>query len=72
MITLQNVVKDYLARKNRVRAVDDVSLEIADGEIFGVVGYSGAGKSSLIRMFNGLELPTAGDVIVDNKKNQSN
>ncbi|MGJ8730790.1 methionine ABC transporter ATP-binding protein [Listeria aquatica] len=68
MITLQNVVKDYLARKNRVRAVDDVSLEIADGEIFGVVGYSGAGKSSLIRMFNGLELPTAGDVIVDNKK----
>ncbi|WP_439443898.1 methionine ABC transporter ATP-binding protein [Listeria aquatica] len=68
MITLQNVVKDYLARKNRVRAVDDVSLEIADGEIFGVVGYSGAGKSSLIRMFNGLELPTAGNVIVDNKK----
>ncbi len=68
MITLQNVVKDYVARKNRVRAVDDVSLEIADGEIFGVVGYSGAGKSSLIRMFNGLELPTAGDVIVDNKK----
>ncbi|MHC5252640.1 methionine ABC transporter ATP-binding protein [Listeria kieliensis] len=68
MITLQNVVKDYVARKNRVRAVDDVSLEIADGEIFGVVGYSGAGKSSLIRLFNGLELPTAGDVTVDNKK----
>lgn len=68
MITLQNVVKDYVARKNHVRAVDDVSLEIANGEIFGVVGYSGAGKSSLIRLFNGLELPTAGDVTVDNKK----
>ncbi|EUJ31367.1 putative ABC transporter ATP binding protein [Listeria floridensis FSL S10-1187] len=67
MITLESVVKDYTARKTKVRAVDDVSLEIADGEIFGVVGYSGAGKSSLIRLFNGLELPTSGKVTVDNQ-----
>ncbi|WP_088810323.1 MULTISPECIES: methionine ABC transporter ATP-binding protein [Listeria] len=67
MITLQNVVKDYATRKNKVRAVDDVSLEIAEGEIFGVIGYSGAGKSSLIRLFNGLELPTAGQVDVNGK-----
>ncbi|EMG26881.1 D-methionine ABC transporter ATP-binding protein [Listeria fleischmannii 1991] len=67
MITLQNVVKDYTTRKNKVRAVDDVSLEIAEGEIFGVIGYSGAGKSSLIRLFNGLELPTTGQVDVNGK-----
>ncbi len=67
MITLQNVVKDYTTRRNKVRAVDDVSLEIAEGEIFGVIGYSGAGKSSLIRLFNGLELPTAGQVDVNGK-----
>ena len=37
-----------------ITAVKDVSLEIADGEIFGVIGYSGAGKSTLIRLLNGL------------------
>lgn len=60
MITLQNVVKEYTSRNNKVLAVDHVDLEIEQGEIFGVVGYSGAGKSTLIRMFNGLELPTKG------------
>ncbi len=64
MITLQNVIKDYTSGKKKVRAVDDVSLTIEPGEIFGVVGYSGAGKSSLIRMFNGLELPSEGVVKV--------
>lgn len=66
MITLQNVVKEYTSRNNKVLAVDHVDLEIEQGEIFGVVGYSGAGKSTLIRMFNGLELPTEGSVEVDN------
>ncbi len=66
MITLQNVVKEYTSRNNKVLAVDHVDLEIEQGEIFGVVGYSGAGKSTLIRMFNGLELPSAGTVEVDN------
>lgn len=66
MITLQNVVKEYKSRNNKVLAVDHVDLEIEQGEIFGVVGYSGAGKSTLIRMFNGLELPTEGSVEVDN------
>lgn len=62
MITLKQVVKDYKTRSQKIRAVDHVDLQIEDGEIFGVVGYSGAGKSSLIRMFNGLELPTEGTV----------
>lgn len=44
MITLQHVVKEYTSRNNKVRAVDNVDLEIEQGEIFGVVGYSGAGK----------------------------
>ncbi|WP_163654883.1 methionine ABC transporter ATP-binding protein [Listeria sp. PSOL-1] len=68
MITLQNVIKDYTSGKKRVRAVEGVNLTINQGEIFGVVGYSGAGKSSLIRMFNGLELPTSGKVEVNNKE----
>ena len=46
-------------------ALDDVTLDIAQGEIFGVIGYSGAGKSTLVRLVNGLERATAGTVVVD-------
>jgi D-methionine transport system ATP-binding protein len=52
-------------RGAEVRAVDDVSLEIREGEIFGVIGQSGAGKSTLVRLINALERTTAGDVVVD-------
>ncbi|HXO75314.1 MAG TPA: ATP-binding cassette domain-containing protein, partial [Puia sp.] len=47
-----------------MHALTDVSLEIAEGEIFGVIGSSGAGKSTLIRCINLLERPTTGNVIV--------
>ncbi|GAA4695358.1 D-methionine transport system ATP-binding protein [Promicromonospora umidemergens] len=52
-------------RSAEVRAVDGVTLDIRDGEIFGVIGQSGAGKSTLVRLINALERTTAGDVVVD-------
>ncbi|WP_090949156.1 methionine ABC transporter ATP-binding protein [Parageobacillus thermantarcticus] len=64
MIILENVTKIYEASNGSVTAVDNVSLQIKEGEIFGIIGYSGAGKSSLIRLLNGLEKPTNGKVIV--------
>jgi D-methionine transport system ATP-binding protein len=64
MITLENVTKIYEAPNGSVTAVDNVTLQIKEGEIFGIIGYSGAGKSSLIRLLNGLEKPTKGKVIV--------
>ena len=48
-----------------VRALDDICLEIADGDIFGIIGMSGAGKSTLVRTINLLERPTSGSVVVD-------
>ncbi|TDN92117.1 methionine ABC transporter ATP-binding protein [Microbacterium sp. BK668] len=48
-------------------AVDDVSLEIAAGEICGIVGYSGAGKSTVLRLVNALETPTSGTVEIDGR-----
>ncbi|MBN9213596.1 MAG: methionine ABC transporter ATP-binding protein [Microbacterium sp. SCN 70-200] len=48
-----------------VRAVDDVSLDVAAGEICGIIGYSGAGKSTVLRLVNALELPTSGSVEID-------
>ncbi len=51
-------------RRPEVRAVDGVTLDIAEGEIFGVIGYSGAGKSTLVRLINALERTTSGSVVV--------
>jgi len=67
MIKLEHVSKTF-AGANEVHAVRDVSLEIADGEIFGIIGYSGAGKSTLVRCLNLLERPTAGTVTVNGKE----
>jgi D-methionine transport system ATP-binding protein len=68
MITIADVYKTYPpARKGdvAVEALKGIDLEVADGEIFGVVGTSGAGKSSLIRCVNLLERPTSGRIFVD-------
>jgi len=65
MIKLDHVSKTFGGGANEVHAVRDVTLDIADGEIFGIIGYSGAGKSTLVRCVNLLEKPTAGRVEVD-------
>jgi D-methionine transport system ATP-binding protein len=64
MILLENVQKIYRAKHGDVTAVRNADLEIREGEIFGIIGYSGAGKSSLIRMLNQLEKPTSGRITV--------
>lgn len=65
MIKINNLTKAYETKSGTVLGVDNVSLHINKGEIFGIVGYSGAGKSSLIRCLNLLEVPTEGEVIID-------
>ena len=51
----------------RVRAVDDVHLDLFPGETLGVVGESGCGKSTLARALVGLERPAAGQILIDRK-----
>lgn len=65
MLEIQNVSKIYKVKKKNVTGVDHVSLTIDNGEIFGIVGYSGAGKSSLLRCINLLEQPTNGQILID-------
>lgn len=65
MIELVQLRKEFRSGKKTVVAVDDINLKIEKGEIFGIVGYSGAGKSSLLRCMNLLERPTSGRVYVD-------
>lgn len=62
MITLEKVNKIY---SNGLHAVKDVSLKVNKGDIFGIIGLSGAGKSSLIRLINRLEEPTSGKIFIN-------
>jgi multiple sugar transport system ATP-binding protein len=64
-ITLRNIVKQY---GDGFPAVNDVSLDIRDGEFMILVGPSGCGKSTLLRMIVGLEDITSGDVLIDDRR----
>jgi multiple sugar transport system ATP-binding protein len=64
-ITLQNLVKEY---GDGFAAVNDVSIDIADGEFIILVGPSGCGKSTLLRMIVGLEDITSGDLLIDGER----
>lgn len=63
MISFQSVGKTFA--RAPTPALVDVSLEVAPGEVFGVIGQSGAGKSTLIRLINGIERPSSGRVLTD-------
>lgn len=68
MIKLVNVEKTYYSKAGDIAALKKTTLDIKDGEIFGIIGLSGAGKSTLIRCINMLEVPTGGQVFVDGKE----
>lgn len=67
MLEFRNVSKVYSVKKKEVVGVDNVSLTINSSDIFGIVGYSGAGKSSLLRCINLLERPTSGEILINGK-----
>src|SRR4051794_6951036 len=64
-IEMKNIVKQY---GDGYPAVNDVSLDIADGELMILVGPSGCGKSTLLRMIVGLEDITSGDMVIGGKR----
>jgi D-methionine transport system ATP-binding protein len=70
LIRLTGVTKTFPPSSkdgSAVVAVDDVSLTVAAGEVCGIIGYSGAGKSTVLRLVNALETPTAGTVEIDGR-----
>ncbi len=60
-LQIQDVVKDFSGYK----AVNDVSLDIAKGEIFALLGSSGCGKTTLLRMLAGFETPSSGRIVLN-------
>lgn len=68
MIEATDLCKIYGISDREVLALDDVNLNVAPGEVYGVVGQSGAGKSTLLRCVNLLERPTSGSVRVHGRE----
>ena len=68
LLEINNVVKRY----GDYTALNDVSIQIPKGSVFGLLGPNGAGKTSLIRIINQITMPDAGEIILDGEKLQPN
>ena len=64
VLELQNIKKYFATQK----AVDDISMTIGQGNIFGLLGPNGAGKTTLLRMITGIFYPDSGQILFDGKK----
>ena len=67
IIRLEGLGKQFKTSNGTVTALEDINLDIRQGEIFGIIGLSGAGKSTLVRCINYLEVPTSGRVMFEGK-----
>ena len=67
ILEAKELKKYYGSGDTLVKALDGVDLAVAQGEFVSIVGTSGSGKSTLLHMLGGLDVPTAGQVIVDGR-----
>ena len=68
MIKIKNVTKEYV---EGIKAVDNLSININPGEIYGFIGPNGAGKSTTIKMITGITDPTEGEIIINGVSSQN-
>lgn len=66
MIQVKNLTKEFLQGQERTEVLKDVSLQIKEGEFVAIMGPSGSGKSTLLQLLGGLDVPTEGEIIINN------
>lgn len=67
-ILAEHIDKVYTSGKKSTKAIEDASIDIQDNDFVCIVGPSGCGKSTLLRMLAGLDFPTAGNIIVNDRR----
>ena len=67
-ILAEHIDKIYTSGKKSTKAIEDASIDILDNDFVCIVGPSGCGKSTLLRMLAGLDFPTSGNIIVNDRK----
>ena len=65
ILSVEHLTKVYGSGENQVKALDDVSIAVEEGEFVAIVGASGSGKSTLLHMIGGVDQPTGGRVIIN-------
>ncbi len=64
ILELRHVEKVYGEHENQVRALDDINIQVKEGEFIAIVGTSGSGKSTLLNLIGGLDAPTGGEIYI--------
>lgn len=64
-ISFKNVSYSYVDGDESFLALEDIDLEIADGEFVCLIGHSGCGKSTLLSLLAGLSMPTSGEILIN-------
>src|SRR4026209_1796644 len=64
-VIIDHIVKSHTTKKDKVTAVNDVSFEVEKGELFGIIGPDGAGKTSLFRVLATLLIQDSGKALID-------
>ncbi len=68
LLELKNVTKTYKTNNTLNHAIDDISLQIEEGEIVVILGPSGSGKSTMLNLLSGIDKPTKGKIFYDGKR----
>lgn len=68
IVEIRNLKKEYNMNGNKIYALNNIEFFVEKGEFVSIVGSSGSGKSTLLHMIGGVDNPTSGSIIVNNKE----